>query len=494
MPRIAVGAFQHETNTFAPTRARFEHFEKGGGWPGLTRGPKIFETVAGMNIPITGFIDAARSLRWEMAPLTYAQASPSAQVTDSAFERIAGMLIEDLKAARGIDALYLDLHGAAVIESFEDGEGELLRRIRALVGSDLPLVASLDLHANVTPEMMKHADLLVSYRTYPHVDMAQTGGRAAFLLARLFRVGRKPFKGFRQIPFLIPGVWQCTLIEPAQAIYASLEARERDPIVSLSFNAGFAPADIRHSAPSVVGYGWEKEAAEHAVETLARDIEAAEPDFRGKAWEPREAVRHAMDASDGRPVVLADTQDNPGAGTDSDTVGMLEALLAERAENAAMGLVADPETARTAHRAGRGAEISVKLGGRSDKRPYQGTFRVAALGDGSFTATGPFYGGSRMELGPMARLAIGGVEVVVASKKVQAADQAMFRHVGIEPAEKRVLVLKSSVHFRADFQPIAAEVLVVAAPGANPIDHTTLPYKRLRPGIRLMPMGPEFRP
>jgi microcystin degradation protein MlrC len=114
--------------------------------------------------------------------------------------------------------------------------------------------------------------------------------------------------------------------------------------------------------------------------------------------------------------------------------------------------------------------------------------------DGRFTATGPFYGGSRMELGPMARLQIAGVDVVVASKKVQAADQAMFRHVGIEPGERRVLVLKSSVHFRADFQPIAAEVLVVAAPGANPIDHTTLPYKRLRPGMRLMPMGPEFRP
>jgi microcystin degradation protein MlrC len=324
--------------------------------------------------------------------------------------------------------------------------------------------------------------------------MAETGGRAALLLARLFRVGRKPFKAFRPIPFLIPGVWQCTLIEPAQALYASLEPRERDPIVSLSFNAGFAPADIRHSAPSVLAYGWDEAAAEGAAETLARDVEAAEPDFRGKVWEPRAAVRHAMGASDGRPVVLADTQDNPGAGTDSDTIGMLEALTAERAENAAMGLVADADTARIAHQAGEGAEIRVKLGGKSDRRPFAGTFKVVKTADGRFTATGPFYGGSRMELGPMARLAIGGVEVVVASKKVQAADQAMFRHVGIEPAEKRVLVLKSSVHFRADFQPIAAEVLVVAAPGANPIDHTTLPYKRLRPGIRLMPMGPEFRP
>jgi microcystin degradation protein MlrC len=492
--KIAIGAFQHETNTFAPTRASFAHFERGGGWPGLTRGGKIFETVAGMNIPIAGFIDAARPMGWELAPLSYAQASPSAQVTDDAFERIAGMLIEDLKGARGIDALFLDLHGAAVIESHEDGEGELLRRIRALVGPELPLVASLDLHANVTPEMMRHADLLVAYRTYPHVDMAETGARAALLLARLLRVGRKPHKAFRQIPFLIPGVWQCTLIEPAQAIYAGLEPRERDPILSLSFNAGFAPADIYHSAPSVLAFGWDQAATERAAEILARDVEAAEADFRGKVWEPREAVRHGLRVSDGRPVVLADTQDNPGAGTDSDTIGMLEALIAERAENSAMGLVADAETARIAHQAGEGAEITVKLGGKSNGRPFAGTFRVVKATDGGFTATGPFYGGSRMELGPMARLHIGGVDVVVASKKVQAADQAMFRHVGIEPGERRVLVLKSSVHFRADFQPIAAEVLVVAAPGANPIDHTTLPYKRLRPGMRLMPMGPEFRP
>jgi microcystin degradation protein MlrC len=338
------------------------------------------------------------------------------------------------------------------------------------------------------------ADLLVAYRTYPHIDMAETGARAAVLLERLTKAKRKPAKAFRQIPYLIPGVWQCTLIEPAQAIYAGLSTREHDPVLSLSFNAGFAPADILHSAPSIVAYGWDETATQRAAETLARDIEAAEPDFRGKAWEPRAAVRHAMKVSDGRPVILADAQDNPGAGTDSDTVGMLEALVAERAEAAAMGLVADAETARIAHQAGEGAEIRVSLGGRSDGRPFEGTFRVVKTTDGRFTATGPFYGGSRMNIGPMARLAIGGTDVVVVSKKVQAADQAMFRHVGIEPREHRVMVLKSSVHFRADFQPIAAEVLVVAAPGANPIDHTMLPYKHLRPGIRLMPMGPEFRP
>lgn len=492
--KIAIGSFQHETNTFASSKAPFEDFVRGGGWPGLTRGAKIFETVAGMNIPIAGFINAAKPLGWELAPLTYAQATPSAEVTDDAFERIAAMLLEDLMQARGIDALYLDLHGAAVIESFEDGEGELLRRIRALVGPELPLVASLDLHANVTPAMVSLADLLVSYRTYPHVDMTETGARAAILLDRLLKAKRKPAKAFRQIPFLIPGVWQSTLIEPAQAIYASLTQRERDPLLSLSFNAGFAPADIYHSAPSVLAYGWDEAATETAAEALARDIESAEPDFRGKVWEPRAAVRHAMRASDGRPVVLADTQDNPGAGTDSDTIGMLEALVAERAENAAMGLIADPETARIAHQAGEGAEIRVRLGGRSDSHPFEGSFKVVTVTDGRFTATGPFYGGSRMELGPMARLAIGGVDVAVASKKVQAADQALFRHLGIEPRDRRVLVLKSSVHFRADFEPIAAEVLVVAAPGANPIDHTKLPYKRLRPGIRLMPLGPEFRP
>ena len=179
MARIAIGGFQHETNSFAPTKASFEEFAQAGGWPGLTRGPALFDAVAGINLPISGFIEEARQAGHELMPLSWAQATPSADVTEDAFERIAGQILEDLRDLRHLDAVYLDLHGAMVCEHLEDGEGEILARVRRLVGPDLPVVASLDLHANITPAMVRLSDALVAYRTYPHVDMADTGARAA---------------------------------------------------------------------------------------------------------------------------------------------------------------------------------------------------------------------------------------------------------------------------------------------------------------------------
>jgi microcystin degradation protein MlrC len=194
--------------------------------------------------------------------------------------------------------------------------------------------------------------------------------------------------------------------------------------------------------------------------------------------------------------VLADTQDNPGAGANSDTVGLLAALVRNGATGAALATLYDPEVAAIAHRAGEGATINIGLGAKSGlpgHQPYHAAYRVERLGDGNFTATGPFYRGSRVRLGPMALLSLDGVRIVVASRKQQAADQAVFRHLGIEPAEQKILALKSSVHFRADFQPIAEQILIVAAPGPNLADHRQLAYRRLRPGLRIMPLGPIYR-
>jgi microcystin degradation protein MlrC len=182
MARIAIGGFQHETNTFAPSKASFEDFTRGGAWPGLCRGPALFEAVAGINLPVAGFIERAREGGHELLPLSWAQATPSAEVREDAYERIAGQILEDLAGLRHLDAVYLDLHGAMVAEHLEDGEGELLARVRRLIGPDLPLVASLDLHANITPAMVELSDALVVFRTYPHIDMAATGARSAELI------------------------------------------------------------------------------------------------------------------------------------------------------------------------------------------------------------------------------------------------------------------------------------------------------------------------
>src|SRR5439155_1806573 len=192
MARIAIGGFQHETNTFAPSRADYAAFEAGGGWPGAQYGEPIFAAVEGANIPAAGAIQALRAQGHSLIGTAWAAASPSAHVTREAFERIAGELTSNLKAALPLEGVYLDLHGAMVAETFDDGEGEILRRVREVVGTRVPVVASLDLHANVTRAMTAQADALVAYRTYPHVDMADTGARAARLLDQMVRTGTRP--------------------------------------------------------------------------------------------------------------------------------------------------------------------------------------------------------------------------------------------------------------------------------------------------------------
>ena len=489
MARIAIGGFQHETNTFAPSKATFEDFRRAGAWPGLTRGPALIEAVAGVNLPVAGFIARARESGHELLPLSWTQATPSAEVSEDAYERIAGQILEDLAALRHLDAVYLDLHGAMVAEHLEDGEGELLARVRRIVGPGLPVVASLDLHANVTPAMVELSDALVAFRSYPHIDMAETGARSAALLERMLSSGHKPHKAYRQLPFLIPTTAGCTTQEPARSLFAELESLDRPPLVSLSFACGFGPADIHDCGPSAVAYGEDAAATEAAAEALAEAALAREAAFAAKFWEPAEAVAHAIAAARAAsgPIILADTQDNPGGGANGDTVGMLEELVRQGAERAVVGLIYDPEAAAAAHEVGEGGSLHIGLGAKSGlpgHKPFEADYHIARLGDGAFTATGPFYEGAHMRLGPMALLAVGGVRVAVASRKNQAADQEMFRHLGVEPAETGILVLKSSVHFRAHFEPIAAEVLVVAAPGPNPAGLAGLSYRRLRPGVR----------
>jgi microcystin degradation protein MlrC len=345
MARIAIGGLHHETNTFAPTRAGLSLFEQADGWPPLCRGTALIPTTAGVNLPINGFVEGAAS--HELVPLVWANAGPSGPVTRHAYETLAAMLLEDLEAALPVDAVFLDLHGAMVAEHLDDGEGELLGRVRARIG-DIPLVAALDLHANVTRAMVRAADLLVAYRTYPHVDLAPTGARALRLLERRLAAGAKPAAAFRQIPYLLPLPWQCTTSEPARGLYALLEALEEAHGVDLSFCMGFPAADFPDCGASVLAYAPEPGTAERAAEALARAVIAAEGAFAGRLWSPEAAVRHAMAAAPGRPVVLADVQDNPGGGGTGDTTGLLRALVELGAPGAVAALLFDPEAAARA--------------------------------------------------------------------------------------------------------------------------------------------------
>ena len=501
--KIAVGGFQHETNTFAPLRATWADFERADAWPGYVRGPALFDAVAGYNIPIAGAVETLWGLGHELVPLSWCSAPPSSFVDEDAYERVVGGLLEDLAAAGPLDGLYLDLHGAMVAAHHEDGEGELLGRIRGLLGERLPIVASLDFHTNMTPAMVRHASAMVGYRTYPHIDMAATGSRAAELLDRLLREKKPLFKAFRQADFLIPLVWQCTLAEPTRGIFDLLDeietsgASHNQGIVSITHTPGFPPADIKECGPALVVYGEDQGAADAAADRLLAALKAKEAEFAGRLYTADEAaveaIRLAKTAA--KPIVLADIQDNPGAGGTSDTVGLLRALLAHRAEGAVIGMIVDPEAGAAAHEVGEGALLPCGIGARvgyAGETPVEARWRVVRLGDGRFTGTGPFYGGAKFDIGPMAlvRDEESGVAAVLAAKRVQAADQEMFRHVGIEPSDTPILALKSTVHFRADFQPIAETVLCVLSPGAHVSDPVELPYEHLRAGIRKRPQGP----
>jgi microcystin degradation protein MlrC len=499
MARIAVGGFQHETNTFAPSRAEYAAFEAGGGWPGACFGAEVEPGVRGANIPAAGAIAALHALGHRTVGLAWAAASPSAHVTRDAYERIAGETMRRLQADGPFDGVYLDLHGAMVTEHFDDGEGELLARVRRVVGERVPVVVSLDLHANVTRAMVRHADGMVAYRTYPHVDMAETGARAARLLDAVLKRGRAPLKRFATLDYLTGIPSQCTFMSPAKALYERLAALEAKHASTLSFTPGFPMADFPECGMAVFGYGADAAAIETDVRTLAGDVADAEKDFALELHDPDVAVARAMVRGEpGRPVVLADTQDNPGAGGNGDTTGLLRALIARRAEGAVLGLLIDPASARCAHEVGVGRAADFALGeisGVAGTIPFAGAFAVERLGDGHFTCTGPMFKGFRMSLGPMALLVsreAPGVRVVLASVKCQAADQEMFRHLGVEPRTERILGLKSSVHFRADFEPIAKEVLVVRAPGPALADPSEFKWTRLRKGLRMRPLGAAF--
>lgn len=497
MARIAVGGFHHETNTFVATPTDYAYFQSHRDRPPLVRGPDVFKWLRGISFALSGFM-AEMEGRHELVPLLWTSGGAGGIVTRDAYERIAAELVAELSRQLPVDAIYLDMHGAMVAEDYEDGEGELLRRIRAAVGSKLPIVMSLDYHSNVTPLMTEATDAIIAYQTYPHVDRPETGLRAAKAMTRLLAAGgRTPGRALRKLPFLLPLHTQCTMVDPSKAIVARAAAVEAagKQIVSVAYLAGFPPADIFWCGPSIVVHAETQAAADAAADDMARCIALKETDFAVPLYEPDAAVAEAkrIAAKAKRPVVIADTQDNPGAGGSADTTGLLAALVAGRAEGAVVGFMCDGAAVEAARKAGEGASITVALGGRHGPAgvvPFEGTFRVEKLASGKFRTTGPVSGNREIDLGPMALLAIGGVRVAVTTKRMQALDQAPFRHLGVEPREQKILALKSTVHFRGDFEPIAETVLVAVAPGDHLCDTSKYDYRNLRDGVRLIPLGP----
>jgi microcystin degradation protein MlrC len=512
--RIFIAGYQHETNTFAPTLADWDAFNAGHTFPAYRRGAKLIETFKDINIPVGGFIQAALKNGWELVPSVWAGATPSSYVTTEAFERICGDICEDLAGAvkQGIDAVYLDLHGAAVAQNADDSEGELITRIRAIVGDSVPIVGSLDLHANVTERMLHTADALVSYRTYPHIDMADTGRLAAKLLERRFALGRKEKLHYQRFAYMIPLNAQSTWMQPAKRLYDELIASDAAHDVVLSFCMGFPAADFAECAPMIWGYG------EQAAKAVSALYASAKPP---KQWDPgvlpvAQAVALAIEraAQSNKPIVIADTQDNPGAGGDSNTTGVLHELLRQGAgkrfpERVALGMLYDPESAEQVQSwvknqplapvnieefAIKNRVINLNLGqavmtftGQLSDPPVQAEFTIEQLSDGVCTYKGPMMTGVTAHLGKSCALNIEGIRVAVVSGKAQLLDRELLRMVGIQAEEMKIIVVKSSNHFRADFTPLVADatkdVIVAKAAGPMAADAGDLPWKKLSSAI-----------
>lgn len=490
--RIAIGGFLHESHSFAPRPTRYIDFLHPAGFPPLAEGAAMLDAVRGRSVPAAGALAVAEEAGASVLPLMWCFANPAGPVQDEAFERIAAMICAALSHVLDeapLDGIYLDLHGAAVVESFPDAEGELLRRVRAIVG-DLPLTISLDPHANLTAQMVTLSDAVVPFRTYPHVDMKAAGAQAMRLLLERIKRGKPWAHAFRQLEFWLPLGSQCTLLEPMKEVMAERASlAERMGVAELAFCFGFPFADFTDCGPAIGAYADTQAKADAAADAFIAHVSARESAFVQDLLPAAEAVAEAKRLALGarKPIVIADTQDNPGGGGHGDTTGLLRELVAQKANGAVLCLINDEQSVAQCVAAGVGAAVELSLGGKSDGMPFDCTVRVLKLTDGQFTLTGPMGAGNPGNLGACALVDIDGVRVMVVSRKVQALDQAILRHVGIEPSECPILVLKSSVHFRADYGPIAEKILVGVAPGPVVADPAILNFRYVRPDVRRRP-------
>ncbi len=493
--RLAIGGFLHESHSFAPRPTGWDDFLNPGGFPPVQRDSALIPALRDTSVPSAGAIAVAEEAGATLVPLAWGFAPPAGPVQDSAFERLSALICSRLSDALDsgpLDGVYLDLHGAGVVESFPDAEGELLRRVRAITGPDLPLTISLDPHCNLTAQMVRLVDAAVPFRTYPHVDMKAAGAQAMRLLLQRIERGAPWARAFRQLEFWIPLGSQCTLMQPMQEVMAERTALAgRMGVAELAFCFGFPFADFADCGPAVAAYADTQAQADAAADALVAHIAARESAFVQETMPSAEAVAEAkrLAAGAGKPVVLADTQDNPGGGGHGDTTELLAELVGQGATGALVCLINDADSAAACHAAGTGATVSLSLGGKSDGMPFDCSARVVTLTDGAFTLTGPMGAGNPANLGPSALVDIDGVRVVVTSRKMQALDQAIIRHFGVEPADCPILALKSSVHFRADFGPVAERIIVAIAPGPVVADPAILNFRHVRAEVRRRPAG-----
>lgn len=485
MPRkVLIAGFKHETNTFSRLPTTLADYQSRA----LQRGDQIPQAYAGTNTEVAAFLDGCKKHGWQAILTVVGDATPSGKLTRDCYETIAGEILEAAKRERP-DAVLLNLHGAMVAEHVDDGEGELIARLRAALGTQCVIAATLDLHANVTKLMAQSADILVSYRTYPHIDNYVIASEAVDLVAQTLDGRIKPVTIVRR-GNEITGLDSGRTTQPGpmtEALAMAAALKTKPGVLSVSVNAGFFKADIAEVGPSVVIVGeGRREDLAMLADPLVQHIAATRATSTVHYATVADAVAAAKSKGrSGAPVVLADYSDNPGGGGYSDSTGILRGLLAAGVTNAAISAICDPASAAACHAAGVGATLTLDIGGKIDPKlapPLVGASgTVTHLSDGRFTITGPMMTGMRVDMGPTATFKVGGVEIVLGTKRFQNYDLGFFRIGGIEPKERAVLAVKSMQHFRAAYAPIAGDIVVVdEGDGITSSDIKRLSFHKVR--------------
>lgn len=490
--RVAVGQIAHETNVFSATPTDYAAFEASG----LMVGPKGLTRARGTNSELGGFLAGAEEHGFRLLPTVAVWATPSGTVTRNAIELLTARYERALVGATEggpVDGVLLALHGAMVTEVDNDGEGLVLELTRATVGPTVPIVATLDLHANISDRMVRLADVLIGYDTYPHVDMAERGQEACGVLLRLMRGEVQPRAALRKPPMLPTSQRMTTDRSPMRDLIGHAHRLEADArVLNVSIAGGFPPSDTADAGVSIlVTTDDNQKLADRLADELASAIWDRREGFLGGVSSFEEAACGIHDADVARPLVLVDIADNPWTGGPGDSAELVRFLTAQRVEGAAVALVKDAEAVRAATSAGIGKTVNVDLGGKTDRLhgdPLPVRAEVRFLGDGRFRNDGAMMTGLTVDLGPSAVLlcrpphdeTAPGVEVLVTTRAETPIDLNVFRAHGIEPTRKRVLALKGKGHFRAAFEPIASRVLLVEGPGITGADLSRLPFRKIR--------------
>jgi microcystin degradation protein MlrC len=481
--RVLLAGFKHETNTFSklPTdmaayAARALHY-----------GDDIRTAYAGSNTEIGGFLTACEQYGWEPILSVVADATPSGKVTKEAFEEISGAILSAIDSKKPVDAVLLQLHGAMVAEGRDDAQADLLTDIRERVGN-VPIGVTLDLHANVSDKLASLCDVMVSYRTYPHIDQGETAKRCAALIAQTLNGDISPMVSVARSPQL-DGVdhGRTTSPGPMLDVIAQADALcERHGFFSASINAGFPWADCYDAGPSalIVADKGNRHTSD-SLKLLTASIWNSREHLTIAHSSAREALTQATERGRvGAPFVIADFADNPGGGGYGDSTGLLRAMIEADLEPSAFSALFDPDSVKACEQAGVGATVNLALGGKCDERfgePIIADAQIVSLHDGTLTLLGPMSTGVQLSLGKVAVVRVGATQIVLASHRAQNYDCQFFRAFGIEPSEQRVLGVKSAQHFRADYAPIASGIAVVDEGGGVCSHHISqLNYESVR--------------